>query len=453
VRHDAKGHVSSYHRVFSPRRGSTWELARRWLTFRLTAVVPTGPVGLAGDETVAERPGPHVFGTGRHRDGVRSTHSSTAYRWGPTWVVLSVLVKFPCAIRPWALPVLVALYRDPNWDQAHGRRHKTPAHLARLLLARVVRWFPERQCIFVGDTGSGTSATARFCRPDGRHRTWVRKGYGDAALYEPPPPRPRHTMGRPRVKGQKLASPHTVVAHTAQRTRFTVAWCGGSTRDIEVVTGTGHWYRIGEDLVAVRWVYVHEGTGTHRDESFFSTAVTMTPQQIVAYETQRWTIETTFQACRAYLKLESTKGDGQATVLRCTPGLFGLYPAIVLLYLQLPRTSRTLRAVFWKGKTTVTFSDMMPCVRRAICEQGFFHTPDDRKAFSTLSRSLQDAILEALAPAASWGWQRRVRRSLFTPRPHRRAKVELRICLNYGSWPNGIKLSPKQSRNREVFGP
>jgi uncharacterized protein YerC len=167
-----------------------------------------------------------------------------------------------------------------------------------------------------------------------------------------------------------------------------------------VVTGTGHWYRIGEDLVEVRWVYVHDGTGTHRDEYCFSTDVTMTPQQMVEYYTQRWTIETTFQECREYLKLESTQGYCQATVLRCTPCLFGLYTAIVLLYLQLPRTSRTLRAVFWTGKTTVTFSDMITCVRRAICEQWFFHTPDDRQAFSKLSRSLQDAMLYALAPAA-----------------------------------------------------
>lgn len=72
VRHHAKGHVSSYHRVLSPRRGSAWELARRLLAFLLAYVVPTGPVWLAGDETVAERPGPHVFGKGRHRDGVRS---------------------------------------------------------------------------------------------------------------------------------------------------------------------------------------------------------------------------------------------------------------------------------------------------------------------------------------------------------------------------------------------
>jgi hypothetical protein len=138
-------------------------------------------------------------------------------------------------------------------------------------------------------------------------------------LYEPPPPRTHSTMGRPRVKGQKRASPQEVVANTAKRTRLTVAWYGGSTRDIEVVTGTGHWYRIGEELVAVRWVYVHDGTGTHRDEYFLTTDITMSPQQIVECDTQRWSIETTFQECREYLKLESTKGYCQATVLRLTP--------------------------------------------------------------------------------------------------------------------------------------
>ena len=237
--------------------------------------------------------------------GVRSTHSYTAYRWGQKWIVLSVLVKFPFAIRPWALPVLVALYRDPEWDQAHGTRHKTPAHFARLLLARVIRWFPERQFIVMGDTGYGTSESARFCSKHAGHLTLVSKFYRDAALYAPPPPRTRGTMGRPRVKGQKLASPQEVVAHTTKRTSLTVSWYGGSTRDIEVVTGTGYWYRIGEDLVAVRWVYVHDCTGTHRDEYLFTTDITMRPQQIVECYTQRWSLETTFQECREYLKLES----------------------------------------------------------------------------------------------------------------------------------------------------
>jgi hypothetical protein len=213
VRYQAQGHASSYHRVFSRRRWSTWALARALITFLLDHVVPPGPVLLAGDDTVTEHPGPKVFGKGRHRDGVRSTHSYTAYRWGHKWVVIAMLLKLPFAPRPWALPVLVALYRPPEWDRVHGTRHRTPAHLARLLLARLIRWFPHRHFIFVGDTGYGTSETARFCRQHRRHLTLVSKFYGDAALYEPPPPRTPHTMGRPRVKGQKLPSPQAVVAH------------------------------------------------------------------------------------------------------------------------------------------------------------------------------------------------------------------------------------------------
>jgi DDE superfamily endonuclease len=109
IQYQAQGHASSYHRVFSQRRWSTWVLGRTLTTFLLDYVVPPGPVLLAGDDTVTEHPGPHVFGKGRHRDGVRSSHSYTAYRWGHTWVVISVLVKLPVATRPWALPVLAAL--------------------------------------------------------------------------------------------------------------------------------------------------------------------------------------------------------------------------------------------------------------------------------------------------------------------------------------------------------
>ena len=400
VRHQAPGHGASYHRVCSQRRWSTWVMARALIGFLLDHVVPPGTVLLAADDTVTEHPGPKVFGKGRHRDGVRSSHNYTAYRWGHKWVVVSVLVKLPFARRPWALPVLVALYRPPEWDHEHGTRHKTPAHFARLLLARLIRWFPQRHFIFVGDMGDGTSETARFCQHHRRHLTLVSKFYGDAALYEPPPPRTCHTMGRPRVKGQKLAAPHAVVANTTKRTSLTVAWYGGTMREIEVITGTGHWYRIGEDLVEVRWIYVHDGPGTHRDEYFFTTDRAMTPQPMVECYTQRWSIETTFQECREYLKLESTKGYGQQTILRFTPCLFGLYTMVVLLYLQLPSSSSTLRAIFWRGKSTVTFSDMLTCVRRALWEQWCFQTQTDPQEFSKLSPSFQETILSALAAAA-----------------------------------------------------
>jgi hypothetical protein len=118
----------------------------------------------------------------------------------------------------------------------------------------------------------------------------------------------------------------------------------------------------------------------------------MRPQQSVACDTPRWAIDTTCQACRAYLKLESTKGYRQHTVLRLPPCLRGFSTAIVRRDLQLPKTSSTLSAGFWPGKTPGPFSEMMRCVRRALGEPWCFPTPADRKAFSQRSRSLQDTI-------------------------------------------------------------
>jgi hypothetical protein len=400
VRYQAPGQASSYHRVLSQRQWSTWALARALLTCLLDHIAPPGPVLLAGDETVTEHPGPQVFGQGRHRDGGRSTHSYIAYRWGHKWGVVAMLLKLPVATRPWALPVLVALYRPPGWDRVHGTRHQTPAHLARLLRARLIRWFPERHVIFVGDSGYGPSETARCCRQHRRRLTVVSKFSGDAALYEPPPPRTRRTIGRPRVKGQKLPSPQAVGAHTTRRPRLTVAWYGGTTRDIAIVTGTGHWYRIGEAWVAVRWVYVHDCTGTHRDEYCFTPNLRLGPQQIVEGYTQRWSIETTFQECREHLTLDSTKCYGQHTVLRFTPCLFGLDTVIVLRYLQLPALLRLPIMVSGSGTSTTTLADLLMCVRRAIWQHWVFQTPMTAEPFSKLPASLQETILCALTPAA-----------------------------------------------------
>jgi hypothetical protein len=359
------GPMSADHRVCSQRRWSAWGLARRLITCLLDHVVPPGPVLLAGDATVTEPPGPRVCGQGRQRDGGRSPHRYTASRWGHTGVVVSGLVKVPFATRPWALPVVVALSRSPAWARLHRRRHQTPAHLARLLLARLVRWFPQHHVMCMGDSGYGTSETARFGRTYRRHLTMGSKFSGDAARYAPPPLRTPSPRGRPRVKGQTLASPHEVVAHPGKRTSLLVTWSGGTTRAIEIVSGTGPWYRIGEALVEVRWVDVHDGTGTHRDEDFLTTEMTLKPPPSVEGYPQRWSVETTFQECRAYLKLESTQGDGQQTVLRLTPGWCGLYTTVVRRYRQLPCPSSTRRAVFWRGKATVTCSAMMTCVRRA----------------------------------------------------------------------------------------
>src|SRR4051794_40048296 len=140
-----EGDPSSYHRVLSLAHWSALSLAAILTRFIIQHFWPHGRIRLVGDDTVTEHPGKKVYGKARHRDAVRSSHSYTAWRWGHKWVVLAILVQFPFARRPWALPVLVTLYRSKEDNQKRGRPHKTPAQLLRLLLRILLRWFPDRQ--------------------------------------------------------------------------------------------------------------------------------------------------------------------------------------------------------------------------------------------------------------------------------------------------------------------
>src|SRR5437867_10180579 len=104
-----------------------WRLGRRLAHWLVEHFVPDGTIFLVGDETVDGHRGKKVFGKSRHRDAVRSSHSYTAFRYGHKWVVLAVLIRFPFTRRPWALPVLVVLYRSkdvliqPEMERPHPR--------------------------------------------------------------------------------------------------------------------------------------------------------------------------------------------------------------------------------------------------------------------------------------------------------------------------------------------
>jgi DDE superfamily endonuclease len=433
----APGDPSSYHRVFSRRRWSTLQLARLLAQFLLDHYVPDGPVFLAGDDTVDEHRGTKVHGKSCHRDPVRSTHSFTAYRWGHKWVVLTILVPFSFAPRPWALAVLVALYRGAEKAQDKGQtkaktkrkkakakakakdktkakaqqrarrkaqaskpRHKTPSELMRQLLAVLIPWFPDRQFVFAGDGGSGTHARARFAHRHQRHLSLVSLFYPDANLYDPPPPVVGKRTGRPRKKGDKRPAPEAVVAATSERTALDVSWYGGGRRDVAVVSGTGHWYKGGAGLVPVLWVFVQDRTGTHRDSYRFTTDLSLTAQQVIETDTGRWSIETTFQEMRAYLGLETTRGWKKRTVLRAAPCLFGLFSVVSVLYSRLPAGTATAGAVSYRGKTEVTFSDAITAVRRQLWLEGVFESHGQAEVFQNLPRPFQAVLLAALAPAA-----------------------------------------------------
>ena len=231
------GHWSTFHRVLSHRRWSSWNLARILARAVVDRLVTDDRVILFGDDTVTEHAGRKVHGKAKHRDAVRSSHSYTAWRWGHKWVVLAVRVDLPGTGRPWALPILCALYRSQEDNERMGRRHRTPIELMQGLLRMMLRWFPEKKFTFCGDAAYGSHSMARLTRRHPR-LTLVSKFHHKAALYDPPK-RKAKGRGRPPVRGAKRPSPKEVVAARKKRQRMEVAWYGGGRRQIAIVTETG----------------------------------------------------------------------------------------------------------------------------------------------------------------------------------------------------------------------
>jgi hypothetical protein len=397
LRHLAPGHRTGYQRVLSRAPWSGLALGCALARFLLDHFVPDGPVMLVGDDTVDGHKGPKVYGKARHRDPVRSTHSYTAWRYGHRWVVLAVLVKFPFATRPWALPVLIDLYRCEEDDRTRNRPHRTPARIMCGLLRLLLMRFPGRSFVFAGDSSYGTHEVARFCY---RHRdrlTLVSKLHPDANLFDPPPP--YAGTGRPRLKGPRRPKPRQAVATAAALTPLEVGWYGGGTRRVQALDGTGHWYKAGAGLVPLRWVFVRDAGGTHRDEYFFTTDPGLAPAAVIGHYCGRWNIETTFQEARSALGLESTRGWCAKTVQRAGPCLLGLYTVAAVLFSALP-VSKRVGAVSWPGKATVTFSDALCAVRRWLWAEAVLSQAGRDTGLTKLPKRVRELLLTTLAPAA-----------------------------------------------------
>lgn len=186
-----------------------------------------------------------------------------------------------------------------------------------------------------------------------------------------------------------------------RRQHLQVSWHGGGRRQVAVVTGTSHWYKGREGLVSVRWVFVEDLTGTHRDEYLFTTDINLTPRQIIQAYTGRWAIEVMFEETREHVGLETTRGRCAKTILRAEPCLFGLYTLIALWFSELPAQERWEPVVDWTGsaKQTLTFSDAITLVRRHIWRCWVLESPRHATAFQKLTSQEKHLMLGLLTQA------------------------------------------------------
>ncbi len=234
----------NYHRVLNRAKWSSRELSRVLLMVLVKLFVPTdAPMVIGIDETIERRRGRKIAARGVYRDPVRSSKEFFVKTNGLRWISLMLLTPIPWAQRVWALPFLTVLAPSERYHEERKMRHKTITDWAWQMLLQVSRWMPGRRLVVVAD---GTYAVLDFLGkvshlPGMCVITRLRL---DACLYDPAQEREAGKRGRPALKGkrqpklaERLQDPKTLWQ------KHTLSWYGGTTREMEITTGTALWYQ------------------------------------------------------------------------------------------------------------------------------------------------------------------------------------------------------------------
>jgi len=397
-----KKQYTTYHRVLSHRKWDMLLLAFVLASLAFALVPSDQPVVCVVDDTTVRRWGKKVYGKGCHRDPVRSTHKKLVHCFGHKWVVIAVLVSMPFTKRLWALPILELLYRPEAQEKAEGKRHCTCIDWARKGSAWLLRKFPSRRFILLGDGGYNSLVFVLWCSRHQDRLTLVGRFHKNAALYAPPEPRKKGQRGRPPKKGKRLLSPQQEADQATQWTEVTVAWYGQTVKKVHQISKTALWYQVGHDPVPIRWVFVQYTDEKNRlkEECFFSTDVKMNPKQIIEHYVTRWNIETTFEEARAHLGLETLENYSENAVKRTVPALLGLFSLIAIWFHREWHVNPNFQTTPWYRKKEPTFSDALVAIRLDLLHHTFFAPPEWKAGIHLIPPLLRDFLIQRLAQAA-----------------------------------------------------
>jgi len=390
------------HRVLNRATWSSRELSRLVLGLLVRLFVPGNePLLLGIEETIERRRGRQIAARGVYRDPVRSSKEFFVKTTGLRWISLMRLPPIPWACRVWALPFLSVLAPSQRSHEQRKMRHKTITDWAWQMLLQVSRWMPGRRLVVVAD---GTYAVLEFLLKVSRLPllSAITRLRLDACLDDPPPLREAGKRGRHALKGKaqpKLAS--RLTDPTTQWQKHPLSWYGGTTREMEIATGTALWYQSPVPPVAIRWVLIGDPQGKYEPLALLCTDQNAQAVQIVEWFVLRWTVEVTFHEVRAHLGVETQRQWSDLAILRTTPALLGLFSGVpVFAHQLLGEQPFPIRQAAWYSKPLPTFSDTLAFVRQHLWPSAFFSVSSGEGDTVQIPRALFDRFVETLAFAA-----------------------------------------------------
>jgi hypothetical protein len=288
------------------------------------------------------------------------------------------------------------LATTPKVSEQLGKRHKTIGEIAQQMVMLVRRWLPDVPISLVGDTAYSILELGLCCV---RHQvTLIAPLRWDASLHAPAPPRKPGTIGRPRVKGEALPKLSTLLGDPkSEWQRVKVRWYDGSEQDLEVMSGTAMWYRIGMPVLPVRWVLTRDPDGQLEPRAYFCTDQSLPAVEVVSSFIKRWTIEVTFEETRAHLGVETQRQWSDLAIERSTPCLLGMFSLVALFGKALhPDGKVPIQRTAWYHKREATFSDVLAEVRRQLWGNFTYHTSPTDPDVCLVPRSHVDRLAYAV---------------------------------------------------------
>jgi len=360
-------HISSYHRFFSQ---AWWDTDTVGLTLaRLiisTLLKKDAPIVLIVDDTLGRHTGKKIAGASMHRDPLLSTAKRASFHWGHVWVVLAIEVEL--FERRWALPVLMSLHRSKKCSEAEGRDYRKTTEQARSLMLLLAGSYRDREFRLLGDAAYTNSSLIKN-RPS--NVTIFGRGRLDAVLYAPAAKHRKGQLGRPRVRGKRLASPQQQARCNPERFEPVMINAYGKTSIVYVMVIDALWYRAAHREL-IRLVVVRGFPGHERDDVFVCTDVSISAREVIETYARRWSLEVTFHEAKGKLGFEHPHNRSERAVERTAAMALFAYSLVVLWYAgegHRTRFAKSKTVPWYTRKPAVTFTHMLATLRRASWAQ------------------------------------------------------------------------------------
>lgn len=354
---------------------------------------PKGLLYLVVDDTLLHKRGKHVYGLGWFRDAVASTAKRVATASGNHWVVMGLAIRIPGTEKIYCLPIHARLHLP-------GEGQPSEATLAREMLQDVLEWFPDRKLVFLGD---GAYSAKNLLGDLDERVTHVGVMRGDAAIYDPVPPKqPKSKRGPKPRKGPRLPSPKEAVkkADRHQNGKGPWAWqwveatAYGVTRRLKVLSFQAVWPKV-LGLRPILVVLVRDPDGKFRDTYLFTTDLGAELSRVIAAYSRRWSIEVAFKASKQVMKIEAPQHWCQRSIEKLSPWVWLMQSTISLWYLtegrNLPQ-ARAARKRFGEWDTEWSLAHMLRVLRATILDHTITPTSATKADLQQLLKQLDSYL-------------------------------------------------------------